>query len=91
MVDLFGLLASVSSLAYLYFATIIRRRLKDDDGARTARSLFVLDQPRNLKRYWELAHNRQWSRGPVFGACITFLCGLASCAVLIALLFHRPK
>ena len=91
MIDSFSLLASVSYLAYWYFAAAVRRRLDDDDGAGTVRSLFILDQPRNLKRYWELADDRHWSRVPVFGACVTFLCGLASCAGVIAMLISHKR
>jgi hypothetical protein len=89
MLGLFSFAASISYLAYWYCSSLIRRRLHEvDDG--TVKSLLIFNQPHNLKRYWLLAQYRHWSRVPVFGVCVAFLCGFASCIGVIAILiFHK--
>jgi hypothetical protein len=90
MVDLLSFVVSISSLAFVYFVSVIRRRLYEVDGG-SVKSLLILNQPHHFKRYWTLASERHWSRVPIFGACVTFLCVLASSAWIIAILISRKS
>lgn len=90
MVDLLGLAVSISSLAFVYFVSLVRRRLCEVDG-KSVKSLFLLNQPLHFKRYLTLARDRHWSRVPVVGACLTFLCMLASSAAVITILVSHNR
>ena len=89
MVDILSFAISISSLAFVYFASIIRRRLCEIDGG-SGVSLFILNQPRQFRRYLTLARDHRWSRIPVFGACIALLSVLTfSAGIITILISHR--
>ena len=90
MLDLFGFAASISYLLYAWLLSVIHRRLYEVDGEQV-RSLWIFNQPRILSRYWVLADEHHWSRIPVFGTCIAFLCGLVSCGGVIAILIAHKR
>ena len=89
MLDLLGFAVSSSYLAYMYFSSLIRRRLQEAGGS--VKSQLIFNQPYNLRQYWALAHDRHWSRIPVFGACVAFLFGLASSAGVIVILIAQKR
>ena len=89
MLDLLGFAVASSMLVYGYFSSLIHRRLQGAGGP--VKSQWILNQPYNLKQYWAVAHDRQWSRIPVFGACVAFLCGLASSAGVIVILIAQKR
>lgn len=90
MIDLLSLLASVASLAYWYFATLIRRRLQEVDGGSSS-SLLIFNMPSLLRRYWLLALDRHWSRLPVLGACVSFCGGVIFCFGIVIRLLGFAK
>jgi hypothetical protein len=89
VLDLLGFAVSSSYLAYSYFSSLIRRRLQEAGGS--VKSEWIFNQPSNLRQYWALAHDRHWSRVPVFGACVAFLCGLASSAGVVVILIAQKR
>lgn len=89
MLDLLGFAVSSSYLAYSYFSSQIRRRLQE--SGRPVKSQWIFNQPYNLRQYWALAHDRHWSRMPVFGACVALLGGLASSAGVIVILVAQER
>jgi hypothetical protein len=89
MLGLLGFVVSSSSLAYMYFSSLIHRRLQEAGGS--VKSQLIFNQPYNLRQYWALAHDRHWSRVPVLGACVAFLCVLASSASVIVILIAQKR
>lgn len=94
MVDLLCLVVSGSSLAYAYFVSLIRNRLREA-GSGSLGTLFISNQPRYFKRYLELAHEGRWSSAPVVATGFMCFCAIASGVGLITVLIagHRccPK
>jgi len=89
MLDLCSIVASICCVVFWYCIQVIRRRLQEVDGSPYSRVIF--NQPRLFRRYWGLANVHNWSRLPVFWACIVFLCGLISCAGVAVLLLRSVK
>ena len=90
MIDLLGLFASISSLAYWYFASLIRRRLHEVDGGPMS-SLMIFNMPSLLRRCWLLALDRHWSRLPVLGACVSFCGGVIFSVKIVIQLLASAK
>jgi hypothetical protein len=90
MIDVLSLFASLASVAYGYFATLIRRRLQEVDGGPLS-SLLIFNMPRLLRRYWLLALDRHWSRLPVVGACVSFCGGVIFCFGIVIRLLSSAK
>jgi hypothetical protein len=85
MIGILSFIAAVSSLSYQYFSALVHRRLREADGE-SVNSQFILNQPHHFGRYWQLAPNHHWSRAPIVGAVLTFLCGLGFSAAALSVL-----
>jgi hypothetical protein len=89
VLDLLGFAVSSSYLAYSYFSSLIRRRLQEDGVS--VKSQWIFNQPYHLRQYWALAHDRHWSRVPVFGTCVAFLCVSASSTGVVVILITQKR
>jgi hypothetical protein len=90
MLDLWSSLGSICCVILWRCIFVIHRRLREaDEPTRTG---LIFSEPRQFRRYWELATDHNWPRVPVVVAYSAFLCGLTSCVgFAVLLLDHKLK